>query len=94
MADWPYSDPEWRNRVQPTVLARDGYRCQIRGPKCKGRATEVDHFVPIIEDASKAFDLDNCRAACKPCNAGRGQARLASQAKLNRQPATMPSREW
>jgi hypothetical protein len=29
------------------VLARDGYRCQVRGPRCQGEATMVDHIIPV-----------------------------------------------
>lgn len=92
MADWPYGTPEWR-QVRPQVLARDEHRCQIRGPRCATTATEVDHTIPLDEGGAP-FDLTNLRAACKPCNRGRGQARLAAAAKLNRQVAPAPSREW
>lgn len=92
MADWPYSDPEWR-RVRPIVLARDEHRCQIHGPRCTGQGTDVDHRIPLDEGGAP-FDLDNLRAACPPCNRGRGQARLAALAKLNRQTPPAPSREW
>ncbi len=94
MAGWPYCTSEWRTEIRPRVLARDGHRCQIRGPKCTGHASHVDHVVPVVEDPTKALDPTNCRAACGPCNQGRTQARLAAQARLNRQAATTPSRGW
>jgi 5-methylcytosine-specific restriction endonuclease McrA len=57
-------------RVRLVVLERDGYECQIRGPKCLGRATEVDHVVPWREGGAWS-DPTNLRASCRPCNAGR-----------------------
>jgi len=91
MADYPYNGPWPAIRLE--VLDRDGWRCQIRGPKCKGRATDADHRIPWREYGDP-YDKTNLRAACKPCNSGRTQARLAAQARLNRQPATTPSRNW
>jgi 5-methylcytosine-specific restriction protein A len=63
----------WR-RVRVYVLIRDRYTCQIRGRKCKGHATEVDHIVSRA-DGGALFDPANLRAACKPCNGGRGAER-------------------
>ena len=82
---WIYSTPTWR-RVRLEILARDGGQCQIRGEGCTGTATEVDHKVPL-RNGGNAFDPDNLRAACKPCNIarahrGRGRRRY------------LPSREW
>jgi HNH endonuclease len=61
-------------RIRIYVLERDRYRCKIRGAHCKGDATEVDHIVPRA-DGGALFDPDNLRAACKPCNGGRGAER-------------------
>jgi 5-methylcytosine-specific restriction endonuclease McrA len=61
---------QWRTRTRKTVLDRDGHECQIRGPRCEGVATEVDHIVPHVFGGDSA--LDNLRAACKPCNAAAG----------------------
>ena len=70
-------------RKRKRILERDGHECQIRGQKCLGVATEVDHVVPhaLGGDASDG----NLRAACKPCNAGlahraRGQGRFLGRA--------------
>lgn len=64
-----YTSPQWR-RVRLLVLERDGWRCRIRGPRCEGRANEVDHIVP--KDAGgAALDPINLRAACQTCNRGR-----------------------
>lgn len=91
MADYPYCWP-WP-LIRDQVLVRDEYRCQIEGLKCKGRATCADHIIPPDEGGA-AFDPANARAACQPCNQGRVQARLAAMAKLNKQPASAPSRDW
>jgi AAA domain-containing protein/HNH endonuclease len=58
----------WR-KTRELVLARDGYRCQIRGPKCTTTATEADHIV--TREAGGTDDPANLRAACGPCNRGR-----------------------
>jgi len=44
-------DAAWR-RTRLLVLQRDGYRCQIRGPKCTGRATHVDHVLGRSESTA------------------------------------------
>ena len=71
-----YHTRAWR-AIRPAILARDGYLCQIRGPRCTTRATEVDHIVPIVAGGAK-FDASNLRAACKGCNSHLG-ARLSNQ---------------
>lgn len=71
MAKPQYSGP-WR-RVRLAVLNRDGWQCQIRGPKCTGRATEVDHMDPVSQYGANVNPA-RLRAACKPCNAGLGAA--------------------
>ena len=91
MAEYPYCWPWPTIRLQ--VLERDGHRCQINGPKCKGTATDVDHKIPW-DEYGDPYDKANLRAACPPCNRGRSQARLAAMARLNKQQATAPSREW
>ena len=91
MADYPYNGP-WA-KVSEAVQARDGYRCQIGGPRCVGRSTTADHIIPWSE-GHDPYDKTNLRAACRPCNSGRSQARLAAQARLNRQQPTTPSRDW
>lgn len=73
----------WR-AVRLLVLERDGYVCQIRGAKCVGEATEVDHVIPV-EFGGMWHDPENLRAACGPCNHGR---RPPSSVRRH------PSREW
>ena len=65
--------PAYR-RTRLFVLIRDEYVCQIRGPKCRGYATEVDHVVSRA-DGGAVFDPANMRASCRPCNGGRSADR-------------------
>ena len=68
-------DSAWE-RVRKLVLERDRWECRIRGPKCVHShdgdrcATESDHIVPV-DAGGRRLDMNNLRAACKPCNAGR-----------------------
>ena len=55
-------------RLRLAVLDRDGWLCQIRGPRCTRAATVVDHVVSRV-DGGAVFDPSNMRAACRPCNA-------------------------
>jgi 5-methylcytosine-specific restriction protein A len=73
-------------RLRLQVLERDGWRCQIRGPKCLGEADEVDHIVPVLVDPYRELDPTNCRASCRPCNLDR---RGGGTGLVNRS-----SREW
>lgn len=65
----------WR-RVRLLVLQRDGYVCRMRGPRCTGVATTVDHIVPLHLGGS-LLDPANLRAACAKCNYG-GGARITN----------------
>lgn len=87
MADPIYNRAVWSKVVRPAVLARDGYECQIKGPKCVGVASEPDHIVPWQEGGAW-YDMANLRAACKPCNAARRQP--VAPGVVER----VPSREW
>ena len=55
----------WR-RLRQRVLKRDGWECQIRGPRCLGDATMVDHIIPVSMGGTD--DEDNAQAVCKPCH--------------------------
>lgn len=63
------STTRWR-QVRALVLARDGYQCQIKGPRCTGVADTVDHIV-ALKDGGAMYDPAGLRAACLRCNAGR-----------------------
>jgi len=56
--------------TKPYVLRRDNYECQIRGLRCIGTATVVDHILPRSKGGSEL--PENLRAACAPCNLERG----------------------
>lgn len=72
----------WRE-VRLHVLERDGYRCQIRGPRCTTWATQVDHIVPWRMGGA-LYDEANLRACCARCNRDR----------VSGEPVRRPSREW
>ncbi|MBA9002022.1 HNH endonuclease [Thermomonospora cellulosilytica] len=57
--------PDWKRR-RLAVLERDGHTCQIAGPRCTGRATEVDHT-----GAADDHRLEALRAVCSACHASR-----------------------
>jgi 5-methylcytosine-specific restriction endonuclease McrA len=69
-----YSTQAWQ-RVRKAVLIRDGYRCQVRGPRCEIVATTVHHVVPSSQDATKFFDAANLLACCSRCNAHSGKVK-------------------
>jgi 5-methylcytosine-specific restriction protein A len=73
----------WR-RVRREVLERDGWLCQIRGPKCLIRADRADHIIPWRQGGAY-YDPANLRASCKPCNEGRVFRGVGQR---------HPSREW
>ncbi|MEN6547761.1 MAG: HNH endonuclease signature motif containing protein [Armatimonadia bacterium] len=71
MTSSPYTSRRWA-RLREQILIRDGHRCQIRGPRCRGRATQVDHILAVA-DGGSMFDPSNLRAACSWCNTWRAQ---------------------
>ena len=84
-------DHDWV-KVRPLILARDG-RCMVRGPRCTGAAEEVDHIVPLIEGGAR-LDLDNLRASCRPCNAGRHNRRVAQLTAAFADTAAPSAQRW
>ena len=62
------------------ILARDGFRCQIAGPRCKTKATHVDHIVSVSDGGAK-FDPANLRAACASCNISKRNTEVAQRAR-------------
>lgn len=77
----------WR-RIRPVILERDGYLCQLRGPKCEIEANEVDHIVPWRVGGA-LYDPDNLRASCGNCN-----KRRAQRDDVGASQPVKPSREW
>jgi 5-methylcytosine-specific restriction endonuclease McrA len=68
-----YRSSTWR-RLALAVIERDGYVCQIKGPRCTTIATSADHIEPTSMGGAM-FDPANLRASCAHCNASLG-ARL------------------
>jgi 5-methylcytosine-specific restriction enzyme A len=59
---------EWQ-AFRRDILERDGHACQIRYPGiCIGYADVVDKIKPAARRPDLAYDPDNARAACGPCN--------------------------
>lgn len=90
-----YRDPRWR-KVRRLVLDRDRHLCQIKRSKCTTKATEVDHIVAVA-DGGAQFDPANLRAACKSCNIGQRNERvaeLAREARSDTQPKRIRGRAW
>jgi 5-methylcytosine-specific restriction protein A len=54
------------SKLRASILERDGYRCQMRGPRCTGIATTVDHIREVADGGSD--DPSNLQAACEPCH--------------------------
>lgn len=70
---WTYHE----EKLLPSILRRDNYECQIRGPQCRGVADSVDHIHP--KALGGRGTADNLRAACKPCNMSKGARWAAPQ---------------
>lgn len=72
--------------IRETVLDRDGWVCQIQGPKCVGHANEVDH-----KGDSDDHRLEVLQAACSPCHASKtGKQARARQPNRRRPPEPHP----
>jgi 5-methylcytosine-specific restriction endonuclease McrA len=86
------TEPGYR-RLRLLVLARDGERCQIKGPTCTQAATVVDHVIARA-DGGDMYDPANLRAACRACN-NRGGAEIANR-RMARYRTTVanPASRW
>ena len=78
----PYGSRRWK-QIRPLILGRDRYRCQIQLPGCRTHATEVDHIIDW-QDGGPRLDPSNLRAACKSCNVGQRNQRVAARARAMR----------
>ena len=56
--------------IRKQILNRDNHTCQIRGTRCTGTATHVDHIIPVTA-GGPWWDPDNLRASCPNCNIDR-----------------------
>ena len=52
--------------IREMVLKRDDYQCQMKADGCTGKATEVDHIIPLHVHVSD--DLDNLTSLCPECH--------------------------
>ena len=80
-----------------TILARDGYACQLQYRGCLGAATIVDHIVPLALGGTKGENLSNGAACCEPChtaktNAHRAEAEAAEAGQASGRVVTHPPR--
>ncbi len=83
--------------LRATILKASPY-CAIRGPRCAGWATTVDHVVPVALGGAE-LDPSNCRPACARCNYA-GGARITNARRAGRPLVVRPqqlehhSRRW
>jgi 5-methylcytosine-specific restriction enzyme A len=77
---------QWR-RVRRGVLERDAYICRIRGPKCEGKAGDVDHIIPW-QQGGAWYDPANLQAVCRTCHNQKPNRGLPVTGERR------PSREW
>jgi len=68
---WRSAPWGWR-ALRRSILARDGYRCQVKGPGCTLRATAV-HHVHGIAVTGVMCDPSFLVAVCVTCNARIGE---------------------
>jgi 5-methylcytosine-specific restriction endonuclease McrA len=61
------------------VYARDGYRCQYCGDKCKSDELTYDHVIPRSQGGTTVWD--NIVSCCYDCNSKKG-GRTPKQAKM------------
>ena len=69
------STRRWKT-LRLRILHRDLWQCQIRGPRCLGKANEADHITPPRGDETLQWAEWNLRGACAPCNNGRNNPAL------------------
>lgn len=67
--------PHTTSKERERILSRDDYRCQIRGPRCTGVATEVDHIDNTRN--SNYWRDSNKRAVCSSCHKAETQREAA-----------------
>jgi 5-methylcytosine-specific restriction endonuclease McrA len=67
MSDRRYSTAAWQ-RLRRQVLAREGYVCQVQGPRCTGYADTCNHLLPSSQYPELFWDPTNLQAASRACN--------------------------
>lgn len=87
-----------RSKVHRARVARiraDNLACQIRGPRCTGRATTSDHILALALGGTDTDD--NTQPACQACNEWKAalegaQARAQRRAEAKHPNETHPAR--
>lgn len=80
---WSGSRRSFPTGVRQQIMERDGWRCQINGPTCNGKATQADHRIPHAEGGSD--DIANGQAVCAACHDVKTrQERMRGVAKRSR----------
>jgi 5-methylcytosine-specific restriction endonuclease McrA len=83
---------DWEESYRKPTMRKARGLCQIRGPRCTHRATQIDHIRPGDDHS-----LTNLQAACKNCHADKSaaegvSARSQKRAKGKRPPERHPGR--
>ena len=78
---WTYTGGPSR-AIKRRVLERDGHRCYLRGPRCIGHATQVDHVVNVA--AGGTHDEGNLAAICAPCHEAKTQGERTAGIRAGR----------
>lgn len=83
---------DWELNYRKPVMRRAKGLCQIKGPRCIHRATQVDHI-----HRGDDHRLDNLQAACRSCHADKSaqegvQARSTKKRSGLRSPERHPGR--
>lgn len=76
-----YGTARWK-RARQTALIRDHYLCQECFRRGKYiQANIIHHIIPLRDDLSKAFDLDNLETICTSCHNKEHPERSGGQKK-------------
>lgn len=78
---WSAVPASTRKRLREEIFKRDGYECQIRGPRCNGRAEHLDHITPRYLGGA-LLDPGNLRASCRPCNGAGDSPETAAPSRV------------
>jgi 5-methylcytosine-specific restriction enzyme A len=90
--DPAYGKAAWR-RARQRCLEQARWRCEIKGPSCRGAAVTVDHIYGLAADPGHR----HLQAACQPCHDAKthresGEARRRKQATPD--PECTPRTQW
>ena len=83
-----YSSARWQ-RARRARLDAAGWQCEIRGPGCLGRASQVDHIYGLAANPDHRW----LQAVCSVCHKKKtATERAAAQRKPD--PAPRPRTQW